>query len=170
MRVTNIIGTAVIAATLVLCPALGAQPRPCSLLTTQDVTAIAGEASGTGYPDDSAGDADEFGARRWACAWGAGDGNVAIVVLKFPTVAAATQFMTDAPRSRRMIPADIRQLTSEPGVGQQAWWGVSPSSALLITRRNDSLLILARDGQVASASTLRAKMRLAMEAALTRAP
>lgn len=149
--------------------ATAADPRPCDLFSTLEITSVTGVAPAGGHSDGP--DVDEsLGATAWTCGWLVGERYFATHVLRFRSAADATRAMTSTAQILKSFPEGIR-LSAIPGPGEQAMWGSSSEEgAMWVVRTGRTVLAVILAGELKRPEGLREPLRKLVASGLGRLP
>jgi hypothetical protein len=123
-------------------PALGADPNPCSLLTTKEIASALGSTPSGGKPAKPSVD-KELGAKGWSCDYSVGKSYLSIVVIEFTSATGGAKGM-----KVMMKEAEEFKLAPAPGLGDQSVWGASAEGALWATLKGKHLLSVTLAGEL----------------------
>lgn len=143
-------------------PVLGADPNPCSLLTTKEIASALGSAPSGGKPAKPSVD-KELGAKGWSCDYHVGKSYLSIVVIEFTSATGAAKGMKVMTKE-----AEDFKLAPAPGLGDQSVWGASEEGALWATLKGKYLLSVTLAGQLKDPPRFREPMKQLASLALGR--
>ena len=144
---------------LVLLTAGVDSPGPCDLLSRDAAGQVLGQPAATITPSGPEPDEDTGGTRT-VCVYQAGERMLIVTRVAFASAAAAKDATTQELVGERLGDEDVT-VTEEPGLGDKAFWAVTPRSAEYIVLKGATALGLALGGMPKAASAYQAQLRAA---------
>jgi hypothetical protein len=129
-----------------IAPALGADPNPCSLLTTKEIASVLGGAPSVGKPGKPSVD-KELGVKSWNCDYHVGKSVLSIDVFDFTSATGAAKGMKAMMKEANAMPDGIK-LAPTSGVGDQSLWGASAEGAHWVAARGKYVLTVTLAGEL----------------------